>query len=217
MKNHRWLRLLAVVSALAIALAACGGDDDDDDAASGTDETTTTEGGGEDRGNVDGTLVLGALLPQSGDLAVIYDALRVPVQIAVDEINAAGGVNGRPVRGQGRRRRHRRRTSPRPRSTPCSVPTTSTRSSVRRRRPRREGIIDKVVSNNAAAVLGFEHVVGVDRRRGRRLLLPYCAARQVPGSGTRAAVGERQPVEARDPRPQRLLRQRLRRLAGRRP
>jgi branched-chain amino acid transport system substrate-binding protein len=96
MKKHRWLRLLAVVSALAIALAACGGDDDDDAGSSDT-TTETTEGDAAERNNVDGTLKMGALLPQSGDLAVIHDALRVPVQMAIDEINAAGGVNGTPV------------------------------------------------------------------------------------------------------------------------
>ena len=42
-------------------------------------------------------LVLGALLPQSGDLKAIYKSLNTPITMAVDEINAAGGVNGKPV------------------------------------------------------------------------------------------------------------------------
>jgi ABC-type branched-subunit amino acid transport system substrate-binding protein len=95
MRKHRWLRPLAVVSALALALAACGGDDDDDD--EGADTTESTEGSAAERENVDGTLKFGALLPQSGDLAVIYDALHVPITMAIEEINAAGGVNGTPV------------------------------------------------------------------------------------------------------------------------
>src|SRR5512134_1328873 len=108
MRKYRWVRLLAVVSVLAIAGAACGGDDDDDDDATDTTEASTddteattdaTEGetSSGDRGNVDGQLVIGALLPQSGDLAVIYDALSVPVDMAIEEINAAGGVNGQDV------------------------------------------------------------------------------------------------------------------------
>ncbi|HWS48198.1 MAG TPA: ABC transporter substrate-binding protein [Acidimicrobiia bacterium] len=36
-------------------------------------------------------------MPQSGDLSAIFKSLSVPVQMAVTEINAAGGVNGKPV------------------------------------------------------------------------------------------------------------------------
>jgi branched-chain amino acid transport system substrate-binding protein len=93
MHTHRWLRLLGVVTILALVLAACGGDDDD--SSSGTTESTAQQAA--DRGNVDGTLVLGALMPQSGDLSVIYDALHTPVTMAIEEINAAGGVNDNPV------------------------------------------------------------------------------------------------------------------------
>ena len=48
-------------------------------------------------GNKNGTLVIGSLAPETGDLSAIVDSLRVPVQIAVDEINAAGGVNDKQV------------------------------------------------------------------------------------------------------------------------
>jgi branched-chain amino acid transport system substrate-binding protein len=47
--------------------------------------------------NTDGTLVLASLAPETGDLSAIVDSLRVPVQLAVDEINAGGGVNGKKV------------------------------------------------------------------------------------------------------------------------
>lgn len=50
-----------------------------------------------DRGNKDGTLVIAHLGPETGALSAIIDSLRTPVQIAVDEINAAGGVNDTPV------------------------------------------------------------------------------------------------------------------------
>jgi ABC-type branched-subunit amino acid transport system substrate-binding protein len=42
-------------------------------------------------------LVIARLAPETGDLAPLLDALRTPVKLAVDEINAAGGVNGQPV------------------------------------------------------------------------------------------------------------------------
>lgn len=52
---------------------------------------------GGDRGNVDGTLVIGSLAPETGDLSSIAQSLRVPVEIAVAEMNEAGGVNDTPV------------------------------------------------------------------------------------------------------------------------
>ena len=53
--------------------------------------------GEQPRGNVDGSLELGQLAAQSGQLSSIVQSLTVPVTMAVDEINAAGGVLGKPV------------------------------------------------------------------------------------------------------------------------
>jgi branched-chain amino acid transport system substrate-binding protein len=89
------LRLIALAGVLSLVLAACGGDDDD--SASSDNNTTSTAKAASDRGNVDGTLVFGALLPQSGDLKVIFDALNTPIMMAVQEINQGGGVNGKQV------------------------------------------------------------------------------------------------------------------------
>jgi branched-chain amino acid transport system substrate-binding protein len=59
---------------------------------------TGTAGAGEEkRGNVNGSLELGQLASQSGELSTIVQSLTVPVTMAVDEINAAGGVLGKPV------------------------------------------------------------------------------------------------------------------------
>jgi ABC-type branched-subunit amino acid transport system substrate-binding protein len=52
-------------------------------------------------GNVpkgDGTLTVGTLLPQSGDLAFLGPPEFAGVDLAVQDINAAGGVNGKPVK-----------------------------------------------------------------------------------------------------------------------
>jgi ABC-type branched-subunit amino acid transport system substrate-binding protein len=95
MKQQPWLRLLAVLAALAMVVAACGGDDDD--SASNATTTSGPKQAANDRGNVDGQFVLGALLPQSGDLSAIYKSLKTPITMAVDEINAAGGVNGKDM------------------------------------------------------------------------------------------------------------------------
>jgi ABC-type branched-subunit amino acid transport system substrate-binding protein len=54
-------------------------------------------GAGSGTPNADGTLVIGSLAPETGDLSAIVESLRTPVQIAIDEINAAGGVGDAQV------------------------------------------------------------------------------------------------------------------------
>ncbi len=81
------------LSVLTVLVAACGGGSD----SSTRDTTTTTAAPAAARGNVDGALVLGQLAPVTGSLASISESLTAPVKIAVDEINAAGGVNRKPV------------------------------------------------------------------------------------------------------------------------
>jgi branched-chain amino acid transport system substrate-binding protein len=50
-----------------------------------------------DRGNKNGTLEIGQLAPQTGQLSNIVQSLTTPVTMAIDEINAAGGVLDKPV------------------------------------------------------------------------------------------------------------------------
>jgi branched-chain amino acid transport system substrate-binding protein len=57
----------------------------------------TTGTGVANAGEAADSLVLGSLAPETGDLAPLLRSLRVPVEMAVQEINAAGGVNGVPV------------------------------------------------------------------------------------------------------------------------
>lgn len=95
----------AVLVVAAVVLAACGGDDDGvvsgtstTSGGSGTTVTTSGSGGATaDRGNVDGTLQVGLLLPQTGDLAVVGPAMFEAAKMAISEINDAGGVLGEPV------------------------------------------------------------------------------------------------------------------------
>lgn len=85
MGRSRSARLVStsVVVGLATALLVAGSD---------------VAGAGEQkRGNVNGSLELGQLAAQSGPLSSIVQSLTVPVSMAVDEINAAGGVLGKPV------------------------------------------------------------------------------------------------------------------------
>jgi branched-chain amino acid transport system substrate-binding protein len=88
--------------------AACG-DDDDTEASDETTEDTAAEEEGagiatevgeaapECQGTEDGTLTIGALLPETGDLAFLGPPEIAGAQLAVSEINAAGGVNGAPL------------------------------------------------------------------------------------------------------------------------
>jgi ABC-type branched-subunit amino acid transport system substrate-binding protein len=107
MRQHsRWLRLLAVLLGLSMLAAACG--DDGDDTEAGDETTEDTEGGeaaapatGEAdpscEGEEDGTLTIGALLPETGDLSGLGPPMIAGAQLAVGEINDAGGVNGAPI------------------------------------------------------------------------------------------------------------------------
>src|SRR4051812_47626458 len=90
-RNPLW-RLVAILMALGLVAAACGSDDKKDASA-----TTTTEkaAGASDAG--DGTLKIGYLLPQTGDLSFLGPPMIKGVEMAIRDINAAGGVNGKDV------------------------------------------------------------------------------------------------------------------------
>lgn len=96
MESKRWLRLLAVFAVVGLVAAACG-DDDDTDAGGDTEETTDDTEAEDGAAGGGGPMVIGALLPESGSLSVIIDSLRTPIDMAVEEINAAGGVLGQDV------------------------------------------------------------------------------------------------------------------------
>jgi branched-chain amino acid transport system substrate-binding protein len=94
-RNPLW-RLLALLFALTVIAAACG-DDDDSTSASGGDESTTTTAEGATKSEGDGTLKIGTLLPETGSLAFLGPPEFAGVDLAVQEINAAGGVLGKDV------------------------------------------------------------------------------------------------------------------------
>jgi branched-chain amino acid transport system substrate-binding protein len=94
MRRAHLARIVLAVGALALVASACSDDDSADDT---TTTTEASDSGGSDRGNVDGTLILGAMVPQTGDLNAIVESLQTPIDIAIDEINEAGGVNDKEV------------------------------------------------------------------------------------------------------------------------
>ncbi|HEY8524878.1 MAG TPA: ABC transporter substrate-binding protein [Acidimicrobiales bacterium] len=92
---------------LSLIAAACG--DDDDTEAGGGDEESSEEGGSDSlappigdadpscEGEADGTLTLGGVLPQTGDLSFLGPPMEAGAELAVQEINEAGGVLGQDV------------------------------------------------------------------------------------------------------------------------
>ena len=86
-RSTKTMRLAAVAAASTLVLAACGGGDDD--------------GGNEDSGKAakgDGVLTVGTLLPSTGDLAFLGPPEFAGVDLAVQDINEAGGVLGKDVK-----------------------------------------------------------------------------------------------------------------------
>ena len=69
------LSVLMVVAMVACLFAACGGNED-----AGKSDATTFQ--------------IGAIGPTTGDAAIYGQAVMNAAQLAVDEINAAGGING---------------------------------------------------------------------------------------------------------------------------
>lgn len=87
------ISVLALVSALA--LSACGSSDKKTDAGA-SDSPSASDSGTAAKGN--GELVVGTLLPTTGDLAFLGPPEIAGVKVAVQEINDNGGVLGKPVK-----------------------------------------------------------------------------------------------------------------------
>jgi len=92
----RTWRLAAVLASATLVLSACGSDEPETDAG---DEPTTEESPSEAAADCesDGTLNVGSLLPQTGDLAFLGPPEFAGVDLAIQEINDAGGVLGQEV------------------------------------------------------------------------------------------------------------------------
>ena len=100
MQKSRAKRVGALLVGLTLVAAACGSDDDD----SGDEGAETTEAAGTDGGEsgdgsceTDGVLTVGTILPVTGDLAFLGPPEIAGADLAVADINAAGGVLGADV------------------------------------------------------------------------------------------------------------------------
>jgi branched-chain amino acid transport system substrate-binding protein len=81
-------RSVAVLGAACLTLGACSSGDDSTPSAGSS--SAATAGG-------DGVLKIGTLLPQTGSLAFLGPPEFAGVHLAIKDINAAGGVLGKPV------------------------------------------------------------------------------------------------------------------------
>lgn len=99
MKNRKVIALIAVLALFAVA---CGGDTaeevvEDTPATTQAPATTEAQAEPEEPASTGGPLVLASLMPLSGDLASLGPGIALGAKVAVDQINAAGGVNGQDV------------------------------------------------------------------------------------------------------------------------
>ncbi|MDP8978546.1 MAG: ABC transporter substrate-binding protein [Actinomycetota bacterium] len=91
MRSGRWRWWLPMLVVVAMVAAACApAESPGGDQAQETDGTEAAEGG-------DGTLSLGYILPETGQLADFGPAMIAAVEMAVERVNEAGGVLGEDV------------------------------------------------------------------------------------------------------------------------
>jgi ABC-type branched-chain amino acid transport systems, periplasmic component len=90
---------LAAIGAASLVLAACGGSSDDSGSPTPTPtETSTSEPApSPDAECANDQLIIGTLLPATGDLAFLGPPEYAGVDLAVEEVNAGGGVLGQPI------------------------------------------------------------------------------------------------------------------------
>ncbi|MEU0568093.1 ABC transporter substrate-binding protein [Nonomuraea sp. NPDC005983] len=87
-------RALAVAAAASLALTACGGGNN---TAAQPSQSAAAPSSAAPAAKGDGTLTIGTLLPQTGSLAFLGPPEIAGVDLAVKEINEAGGVLGKPI------------------------------------------------------------------------------------------------------------------------
>lgn len=103
MKKMNKFLSVAVASAMVLAMAGCGNSDNaatgESSVAEGSSaavESSVAEAGSaaESSASAEGTFKIGGIGPTTGGAAIYGQAVQNAIQLAIDEVNAAGGVNG---------------------------------------------------------------------------------------------------------------------------
>ena len=100
MRNRKALALFAI---LALVAAACGGsgsggsDDVEEEVVETTEAPATTAAPTTTAAPAGDPLILASLMPLSGDLEALGPGIALGASLAVQQINAAGGINGQDV------------------------------------------------------------------------------------------------------------------------
>ncbi len=89
-------RSAAVLAAAALVLTACGGGNETNTGKEPT-KSESPKSSQSPAAKGDGTLTIGSLLPQTGDLAYLGPPEFAGVDLAIQELNDAGGVLGKQV------------------------------------------------------------------------------------------------------------------------
>ena len=83
MKMWKKAASVMLASAMVVSLAACGSSGNSGKSGSGSSDADTFK--------------IGGIGPTTGDAAIYGTAVKNGIQLAVDEINAAGGINGKQI------------------------------------------------------------------------------------------------------------------------
>ena len=94
-RTFNW-QFVAVGAVAALALAGCGSSSSGSSTAAAK-PTTSTAASPVAADKSDGVLKIGTLLPETGSLAFLGPPELAGVGLAIKDINAAGGVLGKPV------------------------------------------------------------------------------------------------------------------------
>ena len=86
----------AMAAVMAMSLAACGGSDTASATTAAGEASESEETAAE--GSSEGVFVIGGSGPLTGGSALYGTAVKNGAQVAVDEINANGGINGYQVK-----------------------------------------------------------------------------------------------------------------------
>ncbi len=101
MKKFNKIMSVVMASAVTAALfAGCGNADEKTPAADSSSEANNAEQeteAADDTASASGIFKIGGIGPTTGSAAVYGIAVQNAAQLAVDEINAAGGINGVPI------------------------------------------------------------------------------------------------------------------------